>query len=212
MVSPTKQTAAELQKAYDFFNRTLFGKTLPPCLITLQRQRRSYGYFSGDRWTTEEGELTDEIALNPAHFIDRYLEETLSTLVHEMVHLWQHHFGRPGRGRYHNQEWAQQMEEIGLMPSDTGEPGGKRTGDQVSHYIVEDGPYDHAAEELVGAGFTLTWADVVSDDADDTGANKSNRTKYSCPECRINVWGKPALNLLCGDCSTTRNHVALKLS
>ncbi len=84
MVSPTKQTAAELQKAYDFFNRTLFGKKLPPCLITLQRQRRSYGYFSGDRWTTEEGELTDEIALNAAHFIDRYLEETLSTLVHEI--------------------------------------------------------------------------------------------------------------------------------
>jgi hypothetical protein len=96
------------------------------------------------------------------------------------------------------------------MPSDTGEPGGKRTGDQISHYIAQDGPFDHAAEELLGAGFTLTWADVVSDDAE--GTNKSNRTKYTCPECGISVWGKPALNLLCGDCSTTRYHVALELS
>jgi hypothetical protein len=50
----------------------------------------------------------------------------LSTLVHEQAHLWQHHFGKPGRGRYHNREWAAKMVEIGLIPSATGEPGGKQ--------------------------------------------------------------------------------------
>jgi hypothetical protein len=32
------------------------------------------------------------------------------------------------------------MEAIGLMPSSTGAPGGKRIGDRVSHWIVPDGP------------------------------------------------------------------------
>ena len=56
-------------------------------------------------------ETTDEIALNPATFHDRTAEEILSTLVHEMVHLWQHHFGTPSRASYHNREWAAKMKE-----------------------------------------------------------------------------------------------------
>jgi hypothetical protein len=43
---------------------------------------------------------TDEIALSPGTFAQRTDEEILSTLVHEMVHHWQRHFGKPGRGRY----------------------------------------------------------------------------------------------------------------
>jgi len=41
----------------------------------------------------EGGEETDEIALNPSTFRSRSTEETLSTLVHEMCHLWQFHKG-----------------------------------------------------------------------------------------------------------------------
>ena len=52
-----------------------------------------------------------------------------------MVHLWQHHRGTPGRGRYHNQEWAEKMIEIGLMPTDTGKPGGRITGDHMADPI-----------------------------------------------------------------------------
>ncbi len=27
-----------------------------------------------------------------------------------------------------------------------------------------------------------------------------NKKKYTCPGCDNNVWGKPKLNLICGDC------------
>ena len=60
--------------------------------------------------------MTDEIALNPAHFASRPTAGTLSTLAHEMAHLWQHHFGTPSRTGYHNKEWAAKMREIGLIP------------------------------------------------------------------------------------------------
>jgi len=103
MPTPTEQAYRELQEAYDCFNAELFGGVLPPCLITFQRKNRTYGYFSGGRWQQRGGAaLTDEIALNPTHFEDRSLEEVLSTLAHEMAHLWQHHCGTPSRKAYHN--------------------------------------------------------------------------------------------------------------
>jgi predicted SprT family Zn-dependent metalloprotease len=31
-------------------------------------------------------------------------------------------------------------------------------------------------------------------------ANKSNRHKYQCPQCNMQLWGKPELYVICGDC------------
>ena len=61
-------------------------------------------------------------------YTDRTNEQTLSTLVHEMTHLQQQHFGKPSRSGYHNKEWGLLMRAVGLIPSSTGEPGGKETG------------------------------------------------------------------------------------
>jgi predicted SprT family Zn-dependent metalloprotease len=121
MAKPTAQAYAELQKAYDHFNRELFEGTLPDCLLTLQREKDTYGYFSRNRFISSAGEKIDEIALNPSYFAVQPLVEILQTIAHEMVHLWQAHFGKPGRVRYHNGEFAAKMEAIGLMPSSTGQ-------------------------------------------------------------------------------------------
>lgn len=158
-LDPTRQNYAELQTAYEHFNAALFGGKLPSCLITLQREKRTCGYFSQQRFADLDGRLTDEIALNPAYFAVVPLVETMQTLVHEMVHLWQFHFGRPGRGRYHNGEWANKMESIGLMPSSTGKPGGQRTGDCMSDYAIEGGGFLRACKELITQDFRLSWYD-----------------------------------------------------
>ncbi|MBT9598405.1 MAG: SprT-like domain-containing protein [Vitreoscilla sp.] len=102
-----------------------------------------------------------EIALNPATFSDRSDEEILSTLVHEMCHLWQQCHGRPGRRGYHIRDWAAQMLSIGigLYPSDTGRPGGRMVGERVSHYVVAGAPFAVACAELLGKGFALTCQD-----------------------------------------------------
>ena len=127
MPNPTEKAYAELQQAYDVFNTALFDGQLPPCLITMQRKNGTYGYFAGGPLRNADGEeLTDEIAMNPAHFATRSAEEVLSTLAHEMVHLWQHHCGKPSRPAYHNREWAVMMKAVGLIPSDTGAQGARR--------------------------------------------------------------------------------------
>jgi predicted SprT family Zn-dependent metalloprotease len=211
-VIPTRETYGQLQHAYNYLNRHLFDGQLPNCLITLQRRARSYGYFCGGRFAREDGARTDEIALNPDHF-HQGIVETLSTLGHEMAHLWQHHFGKPGRGRYHNSEWATEMHAIGLPPSDTGKPGGKETGDCVSNYIDSEGPFAKAVVGLLDAGFELTWIrphpQAVGSPRDPNGDNTESvgtglesrggrRVKYTCPHCKLGAWAKHGASLLCG--------------
>jgi hypothetical protein len=156
----TGELYPELQLAYDYFNQTLFEGVLPPCLITLDRTKRALGYFSSYRYVSLDGALTHQIAMNPAYFSARGVEDTLSTLVHEQVHLWQAEHGKSGRRGYHNAEWGQKMVSLGLIPSSTGRPGGKRTGESVSHYVVDGGPFHVACMALITKdAFRLTWAD-----------------------------------------------------
>lgn len=225
---PTDDTYSELQAAFDHFNTQLFGNNLAPCLLTLQREKKTYGYFSAQRFVRRvDGAKTDEIALNPAYFGIVPITTVMQTIVHEMVHLWQHYFGRPGRRRYHNREWGAKMEAIGLMPSDTGKPGGKKTGECMADYPIEGGRFQAACEKLLTQDFRISWADrfparhvaaqileavTAGEIAGAKGIgirlaeespNKPTREKYTCPTCGTNVWGKPALKLICGECNNT---------
>lgn len=222
-MKPTEEIYFELQKAYDFFNLNFFDGKLPFCLITLQRKKNTEGYFCSQRFTSLQGLRTDEIAMNPIYFGIRSIKQILSTIAHEMVHQWQQHFGTPSRGGYHNKEWANKMESIGLMPSSTGSPGGKRTGQKMSDYIIEGGVFDTLCDLLITNEYKISWADrfispsiqdemqlqltdteneLVSDfnqdDLEELLKSKKTKYKYSCEDCKVSVWGKGGLSLKCG--------------
>lgn len=220
--TPTEQQFNALNQAYQYFNRELFGGQLPGCILTFSRKRNAHGFMAPGRWrrVDEQEHSTHEIALT---HITLYREpiKVFSTLVHEEVHLWQFEFGSPSRGGYHNQEWAEKMEEVGLMPSDTGEPGGKKTGQHMTHYIIPGGRYEqafNAMPETFLLPFTSLEGDLVKSMLAGTAGTSPepepgkttstplspparNKTKYTCPGCQKNVWGKPDLNLICGDCN-----------
>src|SRR5437764_3971921 len=142
------------QNAYDFFNRELFGGSLPQVLVTLQRHAKTKGYFSPERFTGRiDNAAVHELALNPDGFAGRTDALILSTLVHEMAHVWQQTYGKPPRRGYHDRQWAGKMREIGLQPTTTGEPGGKETGQSVTHYIIPEGRYAKAYARLAATGF-----------------------------------------------------------
>jgi hypothetical protein len=201
MNNPTTQTYTSLATAYDFFNQEFFSGELPPCLITMQRHKGAYGYFSGERFASlaDPKEVTDEIALNPALFGNRKPHEVLSTLAHEMVHLWQHHYGKPPRKGYHDRQWAAKMHEIGLIPSASGEPGGKETGQKMTHLIAENGRFAQAVNKLLVEHPAILYSD--RSDTDTARKKKAaSKTKYTCPTCGLNAWAKPEAPLVCGTC------------
>lgn len=324
--SPTLEIYSFLQGAFDSFNDLLFGGVLSRSLITLRADNpRVLGFFSPKRFARVDGmqnSFVHEIAFNPTYFGSHPILESLQTLAHEMVHQWQYEYGNPGRARYHNAEFADKMESIGLMPSADGLPGGKRVGEAMGDYAIpggrflevcgdflagrpipffdraipsgqgvsfgvlsarrrflgegcppelliipsrinwdlvpkggdgrldfagyaqlvvafmdrpgvassEDAPRGAVARlaeqialvETLGAGAHLQPAAPVSAQEDLSGIRElmvdvpsrptadvggSNRAKYNCPACGMNVWGKPGLKILCGEDMTRLNRV-----
>jgi len=199
-MDPTDDQFAAYRRMYDYFNRALFGGSLRPVILNFSRAANSLGFFAPERW--ERGtHTTHEISLNPAYLKARPARDVASTLVHEMAHLWQQEHGTPGRRGYHNEEWAQKMDELGLAPSSTAAPGGKRVGYKMSHYIVEGGAFARAFDAMP-AECRLPWLCWEGE----AGAGKKakprpvSKLKYTCPGCEANAWGKPGLFLRCGDC------------
>ena len=173
---------------------------LPGCLITMQRRSGALGFFDNRRFgTRDETEIIDEIALNPKHFKERTTKESLSTLVHEMVHQRQYISGIPSPNGYHNKQWASMMKEVGLCPSRTGEQGGKETGKRVSHYIVPGGPFDLVCGELLRSGYDLVYIERGGDEKQ-RKAKTRGKTKYVCLSCNLNAWAKPDVLIDCGVC------------
>ena len=218
--TPTEEAYGEWLQAYHFFNERLFGGELPDCIITMTRKKGVLGYYHHEAFVSVDGDIAHEIALNLGYIETLGVVEALSTLTHEMCHLWRsvlgpvNSKGKRGTFGYHDKVWADKMESIGLMPSTTGRPGGKRTGYAVVEYRIEGGPFDRACRELLFEDFTLTWRDriarpVVSfgqhEDEDNAPGtveprSKADRLRFSCVPCKQNAWAKPSAKLLCGLC------------
>jgi SprT-like family len=135
--------------------------------------------------------------LNPDAFINRTDEQICSTLVHEMTHAWQHTHGTPSSRGYHNREWATKMKSIGLQPSNTGAVGGKETGQQMTHYIMPDGPFVKAYAKLAAIGWGLN---LQSAHRPGPKGGTNSKTKFTCTKCGQNAWGKPDLAVICELC------------
>ena len=192
-IRPTLEVSGELQQAFDYFNEVLFrkeyGVLLPHVIVTLIMSRRRYGHFVPDVWGKAEAETNSasEIALNLSK--SREPKEIYGTLVHEQVHLAQaklpHIFGQSGKRGYHNKAFARVMKRIGLMASNTGEPGGKETGRQMTHYVIEGGAFDVACRRFVEQGATVSWVHslpLAEGGGIEHARQKKNRskTKFSC--------------------------------
>ena len=195
----TEREYHAFQVAYDFLNGELFGGSLPHVLVTFQRHAKAKGYFAADRFQGRtDGGKAHELAMNPDVFTGRSDELILSTLAHEMVHVWQQTHGKAPRRAYHDKQWAAKMKEVGLYPSTTGEPGGKEVGQSVTHYIVPGGAYAQAYAKLAATGFQLSWQSLPF--GDERKKKAKSKTKYTCETCGANAWAKPQTLLMCGDC------------
>lgn len=199
----TKTMSDNLTKAFDHFNKDLFDGRLPDCVIVLHRKRGALGYFWAEQWRErgkKDSKGIHEIALNPSEFNGYTEQDILSTLVHEMCHMEQHVFGKPSRNGYHNGEWAKMMERVGLIPSATAAPGGKRTGQRVSHYIEAGGRFEKSCALLMKRKGFMLALEAVRTCGGKKKKKSANKVAYQCEECGAKAWGKDNLNLVCGDC------------
>lgn len=229
-VAPTDPTAAlygYMHTAYDYFNCRLFEGKLPPCLFLYRGNSRSLGHYHGDIFEHVGTQArVDELAINPQFMSTRSPEEVLSTLVHEMCHHWQKHFGKEPSRSYHDKQWAEKMESIGLQPTHNGLVGGKRTGPHMTHLIIDGGRFAVACSDFLQTaapvfyqdrnalrrtGLTLGGLLGLGGDGegeeggagDEQPALSKGRAKFVCPTCKLKAWAKPGAKLICGDDNVT---------
>lgn len=225
---PAPAQALALQQAYEYFNQQLFAGALDSKRVLLTWTRVHYvvaGLFAPDKWKGEDGRKLHEVAIN-ANVMKRLgLPGVMQTLVHEMHHQRQHDDGSAGRAGYHNAEFCSEMRRTGLMPIDTktGEevkPGAGAHG--VSDKVIPGGLFELALRMLPaaavppyetdkleigggeepGGGEPPEPGDDDSRDEPEPPKKEKTRTKYTCPVCGVNVWGKPGMGgrLGCNDC------------
>ena len=224
--TPTKKQFEAFENAYIYFNVVLFKKELPPVILNLSRKSKAMGFVAPFRWRAANTDGSDresrlhELSINP-QILAMDLIEVYSTLVHEQCHIWQHTHGNPSRPGYHNKEFAEKMISVGLMPSTTGKPGGKTVGQSMSDYPIEGGPF-LAALHAMPEPFKMPFISIEGDKIvrmmnivkealgpdgpaapTETAPPKKNKVKYRCETCKSNVWGKPDLKIICGECEGT---------
>ena len=118
----TSRTAGQLEKMFRELNKHYYNGELPEPIITLKKTPSAYGHITTVKtWTvsTEQGtEQRYEINISTAT-LDRPIENTTATLLHEMAHLYNLVHGirdtSSQSGAYHNKRFKATAEAHGLV-------------------------------------------------------------------------------------------------
>lgn len=223
MSNPTIEIYEFLTQICTAINKQCFGGQLPEVLLTVKGKGRVFGYYKRRAFVSHEGQIVDEIAVNPSYFATHGFKELLQTLAHEMCHQWQYHHGTASRRAYHNKEFAEKMKSFGLIPSTTGKEGGNETGQHMADYMGETGLLPDLYKELENKGVFIPWYErlgskvtgqavtetaptnvLLTGNAEETTSNTTRaRYTHQCKEDKKPsiIYGKPNLPIKCGVCN-----------
>lgn len=108
-----------LTVAFNYFNKELFNGNLSMPNLTIQSagRKNALGWFWPGKWTTEDGEVADEISISAECLGDRTVDGVLETLIHEMIHAHNHSQGIKDCNdvQYHNKKFKVACEAVGLV-------------------------------------------------------------------------------------------------
>jgi rubrerythrin len=203
----------ELQRMFKFLNGYYFNNELERPVITILTDSTSgsYGWISVNKvWSSTDNAWFREINLC-AEYLNRPAKLVITTLMHEMCHLYNIQRGvqdTSRSGTYHNQEFKDVAENRGLIVEK----------DKTSGYcITKPSPeFAELVKKNCRAGcFKLNRAKTYKDGTPKvttTGTDGKEKTvtrtkqssrKYICPKCGVSVRATKEVNVICGDCGET---------
>lgn len=208
MKQTTKMSRAvsQLEHIYNSLNTDFFDGELPTPIITVQSKPGTYGHCTTSKvWQRKDGGAYE---LNIAAEVLNYpIEETLDTMLHEMVHLYCRENGikEVSRGgKYHNKKFKAEAERRGLVCVPCGQYGWNTTpSDRLVEYALQKG----WNEIKIGRGslppIIRTGASGTAQiGAETTGGGKrpSSTRKLQCPKCGCSVRATKTVRIMCMDC------------
>ena len=207
MKQATKMSRAvsQLEHIYNSLNADFFAGELPTPIITVQSKPGTMGHCSVSKIWQRKEDKTYELNI-AAEVINYPIEETLDTMLHEMVHLYcrQHDIKEVSRGgKYHNKRFKAIAEEHGLTCVPCGQYGWNTTpGDNLVEYALNKGWNEIllGRNSLPPAMRTGATGTAQPGTAPGGGKRPSSTRKLICPKCSQSVRATRKVNILCGDC------------
>lgn len=194
-ITTMTELQAALQAAFNAINRDFYNSELEKVIITTKegRKKSAYGWIEVNKNWQQNGKERHEINISVDFLGERTVVETITTLMHEMAHLYniQHGIKDTTRsGLYHNKEFKKAAEAHGLMVFQMNQTGWSRTepSGNTIFWIKENIP-------IKGFG-------VFKRTAEREGKNttKQSYRKYVCPSCGLIVRATKECNIGCMDC------------
>ena len=200
----------ELQRMFKLLNETYFNGELERPVITILTDTTSgaYGWISVHKvWSSKDSTWFREINLC-AEYLNRPVELVITTLAHEMCHLYniQNDIQDTSRaGTYHNRAFKTVAEARGLIVEKD-----SQYGFCVTKPLPE---FTALVKKHCRAGcFKLERMKTYRDGSPKitkTGSDGREKTisrtrqsskKYTCPACGLIVRATKTVNIICGDC------------
>lgn len=154
----TSRAAGQLEKMFRELNKHYFAGKLPEPIISLKKTPSAYGHITCSKVWQAGGENKYEINISSAT-LDRPIEETASTLLHEMVHEYCMETGikdTSNNGVYHNRRFKEQAEAHGLTVDHHEKYGWTITSpsEELLDFIIFQGWQDiQMGERLAWSGY-----------------------------------------------------------
>ena len=196
-----ESTTVELYRAFHILNAAKFHNELPTPIITISPGKKEvYGHFTPwlswvevDREENQSDDSFYEINLNPATWNDRTPCEIIGTLLHEMVHLYNHvNDIKDCSNNRHNKKFKAAAESVGFIVEQSKKYGWGHTklSDSLKKYIEDN-------VDPVPEAFEFYRVDP-KEQAKEKKPRKKLQFKYTCPLCGLEIKGKKGITVLCG--------------
>jgi len=211
----------ELHKAFKIINKKFFENAIPLPAITIQssgNRKLAMGWCTTKEiWHDKDGKTKlYEINLS-AEFINISFMETMDTLMHEMVHLYNitHNIKDVSRGgTYHNKRFLERALKSGFVyeedkPDATYGYSFVKLSERTKVLLKE---LDIKQEVFsLGRKTQSELHDLSEIKNDEENTKKERKThRWICPSCDMILRStKPDLNIICGNCQQQLLNVEL---
>ena len=202
------RVAGYLNKIFDLLNAEYFESTLSRPTITIQSTPKAYGHFSlnKDTWVSKLGG-THEINIG-AGTLARPIENVVATLLHEMVHYFNHINGVQDCSRgntYHNGKFKKAAEARGLIITHSDKYGWSHTepSDELLEFVLNNDLTDILINRNEGSYFRVGGGSGAHSGTNGTTTpppRTSSTRKYICPCCGMSVRATRTVRIACIDC------------
>lgn len=205
------RTVGTLEGLYNHLNQDFFENKLPVPIITVQSKKGSMGHCTVAKvWKRGDGR-TYEMNIC-ADVLDYPVEETIDTMLHEMVHLYcrENDIKEVSRGGvYHNKKFKELAEKVGLVTTYNDRIGFNTVGSGNERLIEYALSIDFYGFEICRKEeheyIPISILDMGGVPTSPTGSPinppQSSTRKYQCPQCKNSFRATKDLNVICGDCN-----------